>query len=151
VILQAMGWGGGHMHVFSTDWQEYGRLDPELGHADEAAVRLWEVLSAPQDRLRYTYDFGDDWEHDILLEQDLRKGSEGAYPSCLAGKGACPPDDCGGAWGYMDLKEILADPGHEQHQEMLDWLGLDSAEEFDPRAFSTDEVNARFRRPIPAW
>jgi len=142
VIMQAMGWDGGHMHVFSAGWQVYGQPNTELGHADEAAVRLWEVLSAPRDRLEYTYDFGDDWEHEVLLEQAL-PGNSGGTISCLAGKGMCPPDDCGGAWGYADLKKILADPGHEQHQEMLDWLGLAAAEEFDPGAFSTDEVNAR--------
>lgn len=75
----------------------------------------------------------------------------GAYPSCLAGKGACPPEDCGGAWGYADLKEILADPGHEQHHEMLDWLGLSSGKEFDAGAFSIDEVNAGFRSRTDRW
>lgn len=145
VILEAMGWHGGHLHVFSTGWGEYGRHDPELGHADEAAVRLAGLLSVPGDKLRYTYDFGDDWEHDILLEQVLPEAPGSSYPSCVAGKGACPPEDCGGVWGYADIKEILADPGQEQHQEMLDWLCLDSGEAFSPSAFSVDAVNARLR------
>jgi hypothetical protein len=143
VILGAMGWGGGHLHMFSTNWQEYGTPDLDLEHADDAAVRLHGLLTAPGDELRYTYDFGDDWAHGILLEE-IQPGTPGSsYPSCVAGKGACPPEDCGGPWGYADLKETLADPGHEQHQELLDWLGLDSAAEFDPAAFSVDAVNAR--------
>jgi hypothetical protein len=145
VILHAMGWHGGHLHVFTTGWAEYGTPGPDLGHADDSAVRLAEVLSVPGEKLRYTYDFGDDWEHDIQLEEIGREEPEGSYPSCLAGKGACPPDDCGGAWGYAELKQILADPDDEEHQEMLEWLGLDSGEEFDPKEFSIDRVNARLR------
>lgn len=145
VILGAMGWHGGHLHVFSTGWEEYGTPDPDLGlgHADEAAVRLLDLLSAPGDKLRYTYDFGDGWEHDLQLEEILPETPGSTYPSCVAGKGACPPEDCGGTWGYAELKDILADPGHEQHQDMLDWLGLDSSDAFDPRTFSIDHVNAR--------
>jgi hypothetical protein len=145
VILRAMGWHGGHMHVFSTGWAEYGTPGPDLGHFDDSAVRLENVLVLPGSRLRYTYDFGDDWEHDIQLEDIRREEPESSYPSCLAGKGACPPEDCGGAWGYAELKDILADPADEQHQEMLEWLGLDSGEEFDPKEFSIDQVNARLR------
>jgi hypothetical protein len=145
VIVHAMGWHGGHLHVFSTDWAEYGTPGPDLGHADDSAVRLAEVLFVPGEKLRYTYDFGDDWEHDIQLEDILREDHGRSHPSCLAGKGACPPDDCGGAWGYAELKEILADPDDEEHQEMLEWLGLDSAEDFDPKEFSIDRVNARLR------
>lgn len=82
----------------------------------------------------------------IQLE-DRRAATPGeAFASCIAGKGACPPDDCGGPWGYASLKEIVADPGGEEHADMLDWLGLDSPGQFDPTAFSLDEVNARLRQ-----
>ena len=143
VIQQAMGWEDGHLHLFSTGGQQYGSPDPELGHADEASVRLLDLFSAPGGKLRYTYDFGDDWEHDIVLEQVSPDAPGSTSPSCLAGKGACPPEDCGGAWGYDRLKDVLADPRDEEHDDMLDWLGLDSADEFDPGAFSIDEVNTR--------
>jgi len=145
VIQQAMGWDDYHLHVFSTGWQEYGSPDPELGHASDRKVRLSQVLTGPGDRLRYTYDFGDDWEHDIVAEETRPAVPGETYPSCVAGKGACPPEDCGGAWGYAELKEILADPSHEEHQNMLDWLGLDAGEGFDPKAFSVAGVNARLR------
>jgi hypothetical protein len=143
LILRVMGWEGGHLHMFSTGGAEYGPPDTGLGHGNDAAVRLLELLSGPGGKLRYTYDFGDDWEHDVVLEEILPASPGTTYPRCLAGKGACPPEDCGGVWGYADLKEILADPGHEQHQDMLDWLGLDSGDDFDPKAFSADHVNDR--------
>jgi hypothetical protein len=145
VIQQAMGWDDYHMHVFSTGRQEYGSPDPELGHASDGKVRLSQVLTGPGDRLRYTYDFGDDWEHDIVVEEARAAVPGETYPSCVAGKGACPPEDCGGAWGYAGLKEILADPTHEDHQDMLEWLGLDAGEDFDPKEFSVAGVNARLR------
>jgi hypothetical protein len=143
IIQVAMGWDNYHMHLFSVGGQEYGSPDPELGHASDRKVVLLQVLTGPGDRLGYTYDFGDDWEHDIVLEETRTAVPEETYPSCVAGKGACPPEDCGGAWGYAELKEILADPSHEGHQDMLEWLGLDTGKDFDPKKFSVTEVNAR--------
>ena len=145
VIQQAMGWEDGHLHAFGTPRRDYGIPDPELGHADERKVTVAEVLAGPGARMLYTYDFGDDWEHDIVLEKVLPPDPAVAL-SCLAGKGACPPEDCGGAWGYASLKEALADPDHEEHEDLLDWLGLDSAADFDPARFHLDQVNARLRK-----
>lgn len=146
VIQRAMGWEGGHMHVFSDGWQQYGVEDAELGHADETELAVAEMVEEPGDRFSYTYDFGDDWEHDIRFEKVLPAESLAGSPVCLAGKGACPPEDCGGAWGYRDLKATLADPSADEHEERLEWLGLAKASDFDPAAFSIDEVNARLAR-----
>ena len=142
VIQQAMGWEDGHLHMFSTPRRDYGSPDPELGHADERGVTVAGVLARTGATMLYTYDFGDGWEHDIVLEKVLPHDPVVGV-SCLAGKGACPPEDCGGAWGYASLKEALADPTHEEYEDLLDWLGLDSATDFDPARFSLDEVNAR--------
>ena len=108
VIQVAMGWTDTHMHVFSTDFGEYGLPDPELGFRDERKARLDRFLAATGDRIRYTYDFGDDWEHEIVVEKLLRENDGDQIPVCLAGKGACPPEDCGGVWGYADLVETIA-------------------------------------------
>lgn len=151
VIQVAMGWDDYHMHLFSVAGQEYGSPDPELGHASDRNVLLSQVLNGPGDRLGYTYDFGDDWEHDIVLEETRAAVPEETYPSCVAGKGACPPEDCGGAWGYAELKEILANPSHEGHQDMLEWLGLDAGKDFDPKEFSVTNVNARLSPLAKAW
>ena len=140
-IQTAMGWLDYHMHVFSAESGDYGSADPELSHKDERRITLGRVLEESGGRLVYTYDFGDDWDHEVVLEQELPAEPGAVYPQCVAGKGACPPEDCGGAWGYMDLRAPLADPAADGHDEMLEWLGLDSAGEFDPAAFDVDEVN----------
>ncbi len=134
MIVAAFGWQDYHMHVFASGRDEFGLPDPELGFIDERHVSLGELIGGVGDRLRYTYDFGDDWQHEITVEELLDADPETHHPILVAAKGACPPEDCGGAWGYAELKEILADPSHEQHQEMLDWLDLDNASEFDPGA-----------------
>jgi hypothetical protein len=97
--------------------------------------------------MRYSYDFGDDWEHDIVLEKVLPPDPVPGL-SCLAGRGACPPEDCEGAYGYASLKEVLSDPSHEEHEDLLDWLGLDSATGFDPAQFHLDQANARLRQLV---
>lgn len=105
-------------------WQ---RLDVE---ADTRLDRLHDVIQTSMG-----------WEHDIVLEKRLDPGPEVHLPACTGGKGACPPEDCGGPCGYADVKATIADPGHEAHDHMLDWLGLECAEEFDPAAFDLAEIN----------
>jgi hypothetical protein len=141
VIQVAMGWSDYHMHVFSTDAGDYGVLDPELGFLDERRTTLSRLLIEPGGRIRYTYDFGDAWDHEIMLEKVLSAHPEQLYPTCIAGKGACPPEDCGGVWGYARLREVLADPSDEEHASMLEWLELESACGFDAAAFEIDAVN----------
>lgn len=108
-IQAAMGWENCHMHVFTTGSAEYGLPDPELGHRDERRTMLGHLVEGAGDRIRYTYDFGDDWEHEILVEDVLAAEPDVCYPMCLTGKGACPPEDCGGVWGYEQLREVLAE------------------------------------------
>lgn len=144
VIQTAMGWTDTHLHAFSTPDGDYGPPDPELDHRDERTARLSDFLTQPGSRIRYTYDFGDFWEHDIVLEKALAPDLGTWLPVCLAGKGACPPEDCGGAWGYADLRDTLSDPASEEHDAMLEWLGLNSADEFDPAAFDVEETNEVF-------
>ncbi|MGW6485393.1 plasmid pRiA4b ORF-3 family protein [Streptomyces sp. NPDC055059] len=141
LIQVAFGWEDYHMWAFETPQDRYGTADRELGIRSAAAKRLDQVAPHTGDRFGYTYDFGDNWEHDILVEavEDAEPGT--AYPRCLTGRRACPPEDCGGVWGYEYLIEILADPAHEEHDDRLEWLGLDPADQFDPAAFDLAEVN----------
>lgn len=140
-ILQvALGWENYHMHVFSFSEDEFGIADRELGFSDERQATLGELIDLGA-RFRYTYDFGDNWEHEILVEDLLDADPDTHYPVLVAVKGARPPEDCGGPWGYANLKEILADPNHDEHQEMLEWLGLDDASEFDPAAVATEDID----------
>lgn len=92
VIQTAMGWTDTHLHAFSTPDGDYGPPDPELDHRDERTARLSDFLTQPGSRIRYTYDFGDFWEHDIVLEKALAPDLGTWLPVCLAGKGACPPE-----------------------------------------------------------
>ncbi|TDV42702.1 pRiA4b ORF-3-like protein [Actinophytocola oryzae] len=143
VIQTAMGWHNCHMHLFSDGWADYGRPDPELGHQDERKTHLSQLLTGVGAKIGYTYDFGDDWQHEITLEKILPAGATTTGAVCTAGKGACPPEDCGGAWGYENLKATLADPDAEDHDDMLEWLGLSSGDDFDPKEFSAEGVSRR--------
>lgn len=142
ILQAALGWENYHMHVFTFADEEFGVRDPELGHGDERKVTLGELTDIGA-RFRYTYDFGDDWEHEILVEDllDPDPDPETHYPILVASKGACPPEDCGGTWGYSNLKAILADPSHDKHQDMLQWLGLTNASQFDPTAVPTQDID----------
>ena len=85
--------------------------------------------------MRYEYDFGDSWEHEVLLEGLLLKDKDVKYPRCLEGARACPPEDCGGVWGYRNMLAVLSDPTDEEHASMLEWVGGG----FDPEAFNPSE------------
>jgi len=151
VIQAAMGWDNHHLHVFADGQANYGRPDPELGYRDERKVTLHELARGQSGRIRYTYDFGDDWEHDVVVEQVLAAELGLRYPVCLAGEGACPPEDCGGAWGYAHLREILADPADDEHDDMLAWLVLAKGAEFDAHSFDVDQVNQTLTVMHAGW
>ncbi|MGH3916912.1 MAG: plasmid pRiA4b ORF-3 family protein [Pseudonocardiaceae bacterium] len=140
VIQVAFNWYDGHLHVFQTPYGEFGTPDAELGHRAETSVTLEQVAPDAQSKIRYTYDFGDGWEHDILVEKVLDRDAAASYPRCTGGRRAAPPEDCGGVWGYADLVDVLADPAHPEHAESLEWLGLDEAAQFDPADFDAKTV-----------
>jgi len=141
IIQTALGWENYHMHVFSFGDEEFGIPDRELRFSDERKVTLGDLIAGVGDRLRYTYDLGDDWQHEIVVEDLLDADPETHYPTLVAAKGACPPEDCGGPWGYANLRDILADPSHDEHQQMLEWLDLNDANEFAPAAVATDAID----------
>ncbi|MGH3262779.1 MAG: plasmid pRiA4b ORF-3 family protein, partial [Trebonia sp.] len=143
IIQVAFGWDGGHLHAFTTPYGEFGRDDPDLEQRPEGPVTLEQVAPGVQSKITYTYDFGDGWEHEIRVERVLEPAGVARRPRCVGGRRAAPPDDCGGIWGYAELAEILADPAHPEHEDRLDWLGLDDAAQFDPGRFHVDAVNDR--------
>lgn len=143
----AMGWTDSHLHEFEVGKQRYGIPDVWEASPDEEdviperKVTLSTVLPKEKSRGRYIYDFGDFWQHDLLVEKILEADVDGVYPVCLDGKGACPPEDCGGVSGYAELRKVIADRAHPEHQSMLLWLGG----HFHPDEFSVAQVNARLR------
>lgn len=146
-ILAAFDWHGGHLHVFETAYGDFGHADRELGHRADGSVTLEQVAPGVKDKIRYTYDFGDDWVHDIVVEKVLDPDPSTTYPRCTGGKRAAPPDDCGGIWGYAELVEVLANPAHPEHEERLSWLGLADASQFTADAFDAEEVNRKLGTP----
>ncbi len=139
VVAAAMGWLDYHLHVFERGGDRFGHPDPELKVQDEREMTVGGLLVREGDRLDYTYDFGDDWRHDLLLESIETEGDDGRA-CCVAGGGRCPPEDVGGTPGYLELRRILADPQDEEHEHMLEWLGIEHASDFDPAAFVSDDV-----------
>jgi hypothetical protein len=142
IIQITVGWTNSHLHQFIIDNKFYS--DPEFELDDvlsERRMTLSSLKLEPKKRFRYEYDFGDDWMHDILVEKVLEPEADGQYPQCITGKRACPPEDCGGVWGYNDLLEALKDAENPEHESMLEWLGDD----FDPEAFDVDAVNAQLQ------
>jgi len=117
--------------------------DTELDGEDEDATALVDVCPKAKSRLVYQYDFGDGWEHVIVVQKIVEPESGVEYPVCLAGKNACPPENCGGVWGYYEMLKAVKDASHEMHDEYTGWLG----ERFDPQAFDIDGVNAA----LAAW
>lgn len=105
-------------------------------------AKLFRIAPSAGAKLLYEYDFGDGWQHDIVVEAILQPAEGVRYPVCVAGKRACPPEDCGGPYGYVELLEALGDPEHPEHEDKLDWIG----EGFDPEAFDLEEINALLRR-----
>jgi hypothetical protein len=139
VAIQAvMGWHGGHMHAFEVGGQQYGEPGSLEDGGNEERLTLNSVVKLGFNRFVYTYDFGDDWEHDILIEKAPPRTDATAFPACVAGKRNCPPEDCGGPRSYPELLEILKDPDHPSHEEQREWIG----EEFDPEAFSVAAADA---------
>jgi hypothetical protein len=154
-IQDAMGWTDSHLHSFHiinprTAWEEeigspgdpFFDDDPIIPSPDK---KISKYFSLDNKKALYVYDFGDYWEHEVVLEKILPKEKGAEYPVCIAGKRSCPPEDFGGPYGYMDLLNIVSDPEHEEYDEMIKWLG----DEFDPEHFDPDEVI--FEDPEERW
>jgi hypothetical protein len=151
VIQRAMGWANAHLYAFKIGKARYvdpGLLDDLIGgpeQKDATATRLSDLMPARAKavRFRYEYDFGDSWNHIVLVEKILPAEPGQRYPICVKGKMCCPPEDCGGVGGYFDFVKAMADPKHPEHEDLKEWYGDD----FDPEAFDIDEVNQMLTEP----
>jgi hypothetical protein len=146
ILQDVMGWYDYHLHQFAVGRTLYGVPEPDFDFGpetlNEKSFTLGRLAPRAKARLIYEYDFGDGWEHELLVEKLLPADPAGRYPICVAGARACPPEDCGGVWGYADLLETIKDPSNPEHDEMLQWLGG----RFDPEAFDLDAVNRLLKR-----
>ena len=139
IIQTTMGWTNSHLHQFIKDRQFYSAPSPddEMNSVDYRKIKISDMLKTEKDKIMYEYDFGDSWEHEIILEKILPIDSKIKYPVCLAGKMNCPPEDCGGVWGYADILEILKDKNHQEYESYIEWLGGG----FDPKEFDPEIIN----------
>lgn len=144
IIQTTMGWTNSHLHQFIINGEFY--TDPsegdEMESIDYHGIKLSTMLQIKKESILYEYDFGDDWEHTILLEDILPKDVNTKYPICLDGKMKCPPEDCGGVWGFSEMLKILKKTKHEEYQSFIDWLGGG----FDPKEFDLAMVNKKLRK-----
>lgn len=141
VIQTTMGWTNSHLHQFSKNRSYYAPvMDEDYGDynsIDYKGYKVSDLLKKEKDKITYEYDFGDDWIHEILLEKIEDKEMENNEAICIKGKNNCPPEDCGGMWGYYAMMEIINDPNHPEHEDYKEWLG----EDYDPTYFNKDEIN----------
>lgn len=156
-IQDAMGWEDSHLHQFEIKLENSrapGYIgipmdddfddNPELITRAGWEVPLSEIFTLPGVEVEYVYDFGDSWRHQILLESIHLAKSRARYPKCIDGQRACPPEDCGGAWGYQDIIKILADRKHPEYGETKEWVGRFNPERFDHQKVKFDDPHQRW-------
>jgi len=138
----AMGWLDSHLHMFDVEGREYSISDDDIWidvdpPLSEESVTLADLVRDGVKHFEYWYDFGDSWRHNVLIEKTRPAEAGVFYPRCVAGRRTCPPEDCGGLWGFAEFQEVMADPRHPEHNELKEWYGG----EFDPKAFSAEDVS----------
>ena len=155
-IQDSMGWLDYHLHMFRVREREGGGTleigipNDEPFEDEPRIIPGWKVAIADYfletgETVDYLYDFGDDWQHAVTLEDMVDRAPRTLYPKCVAGSRACPPEDCGGIGGYENVLHIIADPSDEEHASMMEWLGGG----YDPEAFEPQQV--RFDNPKNRW
>ncbi len=139
-----MGWTNSHLYQFEihgkqfTDLETWEPFDDEVQPGDTDLVRLVDLRLEKGSSFTYLYDFGDDWLHDVLVEEVIPIPKGQRLPCCIDGARACPPEDCGGPPGYFELLEALHDPAHPEHESRRVWVGG----AFDPERFDLRKANA---------
>ena len=151
-IQAAMGWTNSHLYEIRAGNVGWSTPDPDADWAsdfiDARKARLGDILEDIGTKtLAYLYDFGDGWEHTIKIEHLADPEPGVLYPRLIEVSGRCPPEDCGGPWGYAELLEAIKDPKHERHAELTEWIGYD----FDPDADDAEGLSAEVAALAKAW
>lgn len=154
VIQTAMGWTNSHLHQFEIAGTRYmhprfmmGDFD-DMGAIDYSGIRISDLVSQHGSKLRmgYEYDFGDGWQHAVVLEKVTESETGAKYPRCIDGARACPPEDVGGVYGFADYVAAITNPHHSEHDELLEWNGP-----FDPAQFDAAKATQRMKKGLPSW
>ncbi|MDB5391115.1 MAG: lexA, partial [Planctomycetaceae bacterium] len=154
LIQTAMGWTNSHLHQFVIAGKQY--TDPRFmmddvdrfGAIAYTGMRLGDLVSeyGAKLRLEYEYDFGDSWKHEVMLEKVAQPEPGIRYPRCVDGELACPPEDVGGVYGFVDYVNAMTNSKHPQHDEMLEWHGP-----FVPTNFDAKKTTRRMQKGLSAW
>jgi hypothetical protein len=139
VLQIVMGWKDNHLHRFLAEQTNDGEPDSKYGgdHEDDRRTCLGRILRKSRDAMVYEYDFGDRWEHIVVLERIVEPVPGAPYPVILAAEGACPPENVGGIGGYDQFLQTMTNPGHPEHREMMAWWGGP----FDPKLYDIEARN----------
>lgn len=143
VIQCAMGWENSHLHRFIVGQTSYTEANPEMEDEmlDESEYTISQLAPRARKKFHYEYDFGDSWNHELLVEKVLPPDPTFKHPVCVAGANACPPEDCGGMPGYYETLAALANPKHPDHADRKEWIGG----EWDAEWFDLDGTNAALK------
>lgn len=143
-MLQAVfGWRNSDLHEYEINGVRYGTDDGEGWGPPPKSERRTRLGAVAEEgtAFRYVYDFGDNWEHELVVEKILAAVPGATYPDCIAGRRSCPPEDCGGVWGYAEFLAAIGDPEHPEHDSMLEWVGG----AFDPAEFDAGDFTHRLQ------
>ena len=154
LIQTAMGWTNSHLHQFEIANVQYTHprflIDGFDGFKalDYSGMRISDLVSQHGSKMRmgYQYDFGDNWQHDVVLEKVTEPEPGARYPRCIDGERACPPEDIGGVYGFADYVKAITNPKHSEHGYFLEWNGP-----FDPAKFDAATATRRMKKGLPAW
>ena len=151
-IQAALGWTNSHLYEVRAGDVGWSTLYPEADwpedFLDARKARLDKVIEDVGTKtLRYIYDFGDGWKHTIKIERLTDTEPGVMYPRLIAATGRCPPEDCGGPWGYAEFLYAIRDPAHERHAELKEWIGCD----FDPDNVDSEELGAHVAMLAKQW
>lgn len=151
LIQTAMGWTNSHLHQFEIAGSRYSDprfMTDDFGAIDYSGLRVSDLVAQHGAKLRmgYEYDFGDGWQHEIVLEKVTESEPKIRLPRCLDGAGACPPEDIGGVYGFVDYVEAITNPNHSEYNEFLEWNGP-----FDPAQFDAAQATRRMKQGLPTW
>lgn len=143
ILQTTTGWTNSHLHLFDTGKATYAPLEFEIEDAkDSRKVYLEDILKKEGSTFRYEYDFGDGWIHTLTLEKIVQFDGDVFVTQCIGGERSCPPEDCGGVFGYQQMLEVLRNPQHEEYLGLKEWLGRS----YHPEKFDLNKVNKQLQK-----
>jgi Plasmid pRiA4b ORF-3-like protein len=163
IIQECMGWGNYHMYQFSpTGYDSYPCMELKTPDSesefspisnlrkgyeltyDSSKAKLSDYFNTKGQKITYIYDFGDDWKHILSLKKIWPSKTD--HPMLVAAEGKCPPEDCGGIWGYEELIETVSDPKHREYEDLREWLDMEEGDVWDAAQFDMVAVNEKLKK-----